>query len=308
VAAAPSRAGVSHLVDRLLVYLGLLTTAAGAAFLFRALAYYRLPLWDRPDSAWHRTLQPAGSLGHPFGWIGAGLMLVGVALYSGRKRIIALRGRGPMRTWLNLHIYLCLTGPFLVALHTAGKLSGLGVYSFWSMVVVAASGIVGRWLYQQFPRTAHGDAMTLQELKAEREAVHERLAGEFGLGPAVLGEIEEIAQRGVGRIRSRAGQGLLAAPLLLVDDLTRPVQVARLRRLLRRERKLPRREAETVISLLEREAGAARRLAFFDTFRTLFAYWHVVHLVFFAAMLVLLVMHVGAELFFGAGLMGGGGT
>ncbi len=305
---AGGRIELARVVDRLLVYLGLLTMAAGAAFLVQALAYYRLPLWDRPDSAWHRTLQPSGSLGHPFGWIGAGLMLVGVALYSGRKRIGLMRGRGPMRTWLNLHIYLCLTGPFLVALHTAGKLSGLGVYSFWSMVVVAASGILGRWLYQQFPRTAQGEAMSLAELTAEREAVHQRLATEFALAPAALAEIEAVSERGVRRIRSSAGQGLRAVPLLFVDDVARPVRLARLRARLRRERKLPRREAEAVLSLLKREAGAARRLAFFDTFRRLFTYWHVIHLVFFAAMLVLLVMHVGAELFFGAGLMGGAGS
>ena len=296
------------LLDRVILYLGLATAGVGAAFLLRAGAYYLLPLWDRPDSPWHRLLQPSGSIGHPFGWTGAALMLVGVLLYSGRKRVRLMRGRGPMRTWLNLHIYLCLTGPFLVALHTANKLNGLGVYSFWSMVVVAASGILGRWLYQQFPRTARGEAMTLDELRAEREAAHERLAGEFGLAPAILAEIEEASGRSVRRIRSSAGQGILAVPLLLADDVARPMQLARLRRRLRRERHLPRGEAEAVLALIRREAGAARRLAFFDTFRRLFTYWHVIHLVFFAAMLVLLVLHVGAELFFGAGLVGGAGA
>jgi hypothetical protein len=296
------RFGVSELVDRVIVYIGLATIAVGAAFLLRAGSYYLLPLWDRPDSPWHRALQPSGTVGHPFGWIGAGLMLLGVLLYSGRKRVRVMRGRGPMRTWLNLHIYLCLTGPFLVALHTADKLRGLGVYSFWSMVVVAASGIVGRWIYQQFPRTARGEAMTLEELRAEREAAHERLAGAFGLSPALLAQIEDVSQRHARRIRSSAGFGLLAVPLLFADDVARPVQLARLRRRLRRERRLPRREADAVLALIRREAGAARRLAFFDTFRRLFTYWHVIHLVFFAAMLVLLVLHVGTELFFGAGL------
>ena len=290
----------------MILYVGLLTAAAGAAFLARAGAYYLLPLWDRPDSPWHASLQPSGNVGHAFGWIGAGLMLLGVALYSGRKRIVAMRGRGPMRTWLNLHIYLCLTGPFLVALHTANKLGGLGVYSFWSMMVVAASGILGRWIYQQFPRTARGETMSLEELRAEREAVHERLAADFGLAPAALAEIEAVSERGVRRRASGAGPGIRTVPLLLVDDVAAPLRLAGLRRRLRRERKLPRREIDAVVALLRREASAGRRLAFFDTFRRLFAYWHVIHLVFFAAMLVLLVLHVGAELFFGAALVGGG--
>ncbi len=299
---AVRRIGVSEVVDKLILVIGLATIGVGAAFLVRAGAYYTLPLWDRPDSPWHKALQPSGDVGHSFGWIGAGLMLVGVLLYSGRKRIRLMRGRGPMRTWLNLHIYLCLTGPFLVALHTANKLKGLGVYSFWSMVVVAASGILGRWLYQQFPRTARGEAMTLEELRAEQEAAHERLATQFKLAPAVVAEIEDGSARSVRRIRSSTGVGLRAVPLLLVDDVVRPMRLARLRRRLRRERRLPRREADAVLGLIRRQAAAARRLAFFDTFRRLFTYWHVIHLVFFAAMLVLLVLHVGAELFFGAGL------
>ena len=300
------RFGVSEAVDRTILLVSLVTIGVGAAFLATAGAYYRLPLWDRPDSPWHGALQPSGNAGHAFGWIGAGLMLVGVLLYSGRKRIRLMRGKGPMRTWLNLHIYLCLTGPFLIALHTANKLRGLGVYSFWSMVVVAASGIIGRWIYQQFPRTARGETMTLDELKAERETARERLAGEFGLAPAVLADIEAASERSVRRIRTSAGLGLRAVPLLLVEDIARQVQMARLRQRLRRER-LPRREADAVLALIGRQANAARRVAFFDTFRRLFTYWHVIHLVFFAAMLVLLVLHVGAELFFGAGLVGGAG-
>ena len=301
------RFGVSEAVDRTILLVSLVTIGAGAAFLVTAGSYYRLALWDRPDSPWHAALQPSGNVGHAFGWIGAGLMLVGVLLYSGRKRIRLMRGKGPMRTWLNLHIYLCLTGPFLIALHTANKLNGLGVYSFWSMVVVAGSGIIGRWIYQQFPRTARGDTMTLDELKAEREAARERLAGEFGLAPAVLADIEAASERSVRRIRASAGLGLRAVPLLLVEDVARPVHMARLKQRLRRERRLPRREADAVLSLIGRQANAARRVAFFDTFRRLFTYWHVIHLVFFAAMLVLLVLHVGAELFFGAGLVGGAG-
>ncbi len=230
-------------------------------------------------------------------------MLTGVLLYSGRKRIGLMRGRGPMRTWLNLHIYLCLTGPFLVALHTADKLRGLGAYSFWSMMVVAASGVLGRWIYQQFPRTSRGDLMSLEELRVEREALHKRLA-ELGLAPALLTELEDASERGVRRIRTSAGQGLRAVPLLVADDLSRPAQLSQLRRRLRRERSLPRAEADAAIALLRREAAAARRLAFYDTFRRLFTWWHVIHLVFFAAMMVLLVLHVGTELFFGAGLVG----
>ena len=99
-------------MDRLILMVGTLSAVAGVWFLTRSAGYYHLPLWERPDNPLHGALRPSGSLGHPFAWVGAGLMLSGVFLYSTRKRLGVMRGRGPMRTWLNLHIYLCLSGPF----------------------------------------------------------------------------------------------------------------------------------------------------------------------------------------------------
>jgi hypothetical protein len=209
-----------------------------------------------------------------------------------------------MRTWLNLHIYLCLMGPVMVALHTALKLRGLGVYSFWSMMIVAASGIIGRWLYQQFPRSIKGEAMTLEEIRAEQAELRARLTGEFRSAPGLLAAVDDVAERGVRRIRSSSGGGVLALPLLLADDMTRPFRLAGIRRRLRKELHLARHETETLVTLIRRQVATVRRLAFLDTFRRVFAWWHVIHLVFFAAMLVLLVLHVASEAFFGANLVG----
>jgi hypothetical protein len=295
---------VSRQLDRLILIVGLGSAAVGAMFLARSAGYYTLPLWNRPDSPLHEALRPSGSLGHPFAWVGSAVMLVGVLLYSTRKRLGLLRGRGPMRTWLNLHIYLCLSGPFLVALHTAGKLRGLGVYSFWSMMIVAASGIIGRWIYQQFPRTIKGELMSLEEIRSEQSERRARLSSEFGLAREQLDAIDAITERSVGRIGKGTGGGLRALPRLLLDDLARPFRLAVLQRRMRRERNLARREARAVFQLIGRQVATARKLAFLDTFRSLFGYWHVVHLVFFAAMLVLLVLHVASELFFGVSLVG----
>ena len=288
----------------MILVVGILSAAAGVMFLLRSGGYYALPLWSRPDSPLHEALRPSGTLGHPFAWVGSALVLVGVLLYSSRKRVGFLRGRGPMRTWLNLHIYLCLGGPFLVALHTAGKLRGVGVYSFWSMMIVAASGIIGRWIYQQFPRTIKGELMSLEEIRSEQAERRERLSTEFKLDRAQLAAIDAVTERSVGGIGKGTGGGLRALPRLLADDLARPFRLAGLRRRLGRERQLARREARAIFDLIGRQVATARKLAFLDTFRALFGYWHVVHLVFFAAMLVLLVLHVGSELFFGVSLMG----
>lgn len=280
-----------------MLLLGIVTAAAIIAYLSQVGRYYLLPLWERPDSPLHRALQPSGSIGHRLGIAGTALVIVGVMIYSGRKRIGFMQGRGPMRTWLNVHIYLCLVGPVLVLLHSAMKFGGFAAWSFWSMAIVAGSGIAGRWIYQQFPRTIRGQEMTLEEIRTEQATARELLERAHTYAPNALASADAFAAASVARFK--AMHGFLALPGLFVDDVLRPFRLAALRRKLRRGR-LPKREVRAVIGLVRTQVTIARRVAFLDFFRRLFLYWHVTHLIFFVAMFVLLVLHVGAAVMFGA--------
>ncbi len=283
-------------MDRAALLAGILTAAAAVAFLSRVGQYYLLPLWDRPDFPFHRALRPAGDVGHALGIAGTMLIAVGVPLYSGRKRLAFLHGRGSMRTWLNVHIYLCLTGPLLVTLHSALKFGGLASWSYWSMMIVAGSGIVGRWLYQQFPRTIKGAEMNLDEVRAEQAAARDLLVQAHAHAPAALRAADAFAVGAVARIRSH---GVMTLPMLAMDDVLRPFRLAALHRRLQRVGKLPPAEATAIVALVREQVTLARRIVFFGLFRRLFHYWHVTHLVFFVAMIVFLAMHVGAAVFFG---------
>jgi hypothetical protein len=283
-------------VDRLVLLVGVLTAAAAVAYLSQVGQYYLLPLWERPDFPLHRALRPAGDVGHGLGIAGSALVGVGIMLYSGRKRTRVLQGRGPMRTWLNVHIYLCLTGPVLVTFHSTLKLHGLASWSYWSMMIVAGSGIVGRWLYQQFPRTIKGAEMGLDEVREEQTTAREILARAHAHAPAALAAADAFADRAVARIRSR---GALTLPWLVADDILRPFRLAALHGRLQRVGRLPRAEATAIVALVKEQVTLARRIAFLGLFRQLFHYWHVTHLVFFIAMIVFLVMHVAAAAFFG---------
>lgn len=258
--------------------------------------YYLLPLWERPDSPLHALLRPSGRVGHWLAYVGAGMIVIGVLIYSSRKRVPFLQRRGPMRTWLNVHIYLCLVGPLLVSFHTALKLHGVAVYSYWSMLIVASSGIFGRWLYQQFPRTTRDKEMSVEDMRTDQAEARSRLEAEFHLSPASLAEVDALAERSVRSI----GQGALALPRLLMDDIARPFRLAAMRRHLLSERRLPRSEAHALLGLLRRRVAAERRMAYWGTFRRFFTYWHVTHLIFFVSMIAMLVLHVASVLFFGA--------
>ena len=129
-----------------------LFSAVAYGYLIRnGLSYYRTPVNERPRHQAYKTFKPGGSYGHGYGVIGSAMMLL-MLLYSARKRIDFFKRFGPITHWLDIHIYLGIWGPLLIILHSSFKVHGLIAVSFYSMLAVALSGVLGRYLYLQIPR------------------------------------------------------------------------------------------------------------------------------------------------------------
>ena len=94
-------------------------------------------------------------IGHGIGIAGFVLMLMTATLYSLRKLRADARW-GSTAGWLKFHMVTGLVGPYMVLLHTAMRFNGLAGLAMLLTVVVAASGLVGRYLYTRVPRTAEG--------------------------------------------------------------------------------------------------------------------------------------------------------
>jgi hypothetical protein len=129
--------------------------------------YYTTPKSDRAFRPDYAEMKPSGYFSHGLGVIGATMITVGVALYSSRKRIRALWNLGRLSSWLEFHIFLCLVGPVLVIYHTTFKAGGIAAISLWTMLSVAASGIVGRFLYVIIPRNIKGSQLNSQQNNEE---------------------------------------------------------------------------------------------------------------------------------------------
>ena len=129
----------------------------------KGISYYLLPVEERVFHPEHLLLKPSGVLGHGFGIFGTLFMIIGVSIYMARKRYRFLSRLGLLKHWLEFHIFLCTLGPILVLFHTANKFGGLVAVSFWSMVAVFMSGIIGRFIYLQIPHSIEGRALSLAE-------------------------------------------------------------------------------------------------------------------------------------------------
>lgn len=103
-----------------------------------------------------RKIPPASELfGHGIGIVGFILMLLTETLYSLRKRTRSVKW-GRMSTWLQLHIFTGLVGPYMVLLHTSWKFNGLAGATTLLTIIIVVSGFIGRYIFTRIPRTLDG--------------------------------------------------------------------------------------------------------------------------------------------------------
>jgi xanthosine utilization system XapX-like protein len=116
---------------------------------------------------WYRSIPAAGSLfGHLIGVIGFLLMLLTETLYSFRKRSQKARW-GTMQSWLQLHIFTGLVGPYMVLLHTSWKFNGLAGATTLLTIIIVISGFVGRYIFTLIPRSLDGTEKPESATKAD---------------------------------------------------------------------------------------------------------------------------------------------
>ena len=256
--------------------------------------YYTTSLEERFFNPDHNILKPSGALGHGFGIIGTLMMIIGVGIYMIRKRYRKFFNIGYLKHWLEFHIFLCSVGPVLVLYHTAFKFGGIVSVSFWSMVLVVLSGVVGRFIYLQIPRTIQGRELSVQELIEIRDKLAIRVRSVLSEDVSTLSEFEKISS--ADRYKSFK---LSTAIGFLHRDF---FDIKRVMLLLKKRIKLlgiDKNEQKELIKAARSELTMARRIAFLRTSQKLFQLWHIFHLPFAIAMFVIMVIHVIVTIVFG---------
>jgi hypothetical protein len=180
----------------------------------------------------------------------------------------------------------------MILFHTAFKFGGIVSVSFWSMVAVVASGVIGRFIYLQIPRSIEGRELSLGEVKAMKADLGVLLK-ETGLseaGSQVILEATKVQYSVVeGNILSR-----------LFRHYQEDRQTLRRVKGTLRDNQLGGEQARQLLKLVRHEITLNRRIERLQTMQQLFRYWHVAHLPFALIMLVIMIIHVVVTVTFGA--------
>lgn len=238
--------------------------------------YYILPIEERFYHSKHDWFKPSGAYGHGLGIIGTLMILFGVSIYIARKRHSFLSKYIRLKYLLEFHIFLCTLGPILVLFHTAYKFGGIVSIAFWSMVAVVISGVIGRFIYNQIPKTIGGRELTLNEVKGLKNDLATTLDEQTHIDDETKLLIKNITNS--ERSSSR--------------DLKKLKKVLR-------KKNLPKDDKAYIVKLVKDDISLSGKISRLLTMQKYFKYWHIIHLPFALIMLVIVIIHIGITLAFG---------
>jgi hypothetical protein len=251
-----------------------------------------------------RYITPQRGFGYWLGIVG-GSMMVLLLIYSARKRAAWLRWIGGIPSWFEIHMVLGIVGPILVLFHANFRLGASNSnVALICMLLVAGSGVVGRYIYTRLHAHLDGHQDTLEQLKAVGEKLRAQTTSIEFL-PGVLDAIERVEKGLIEPPKGTAtrilhlftgGARSLVARWLVRREIRRAVGSAITRRSSTREAALIARHAIQLGAVARRYADrrleAGRRTVEYRAYARLFSYWHVLHIPLFFMLLISAIVHV----------------
>jgi hypothetical protein len=180
----------------------------------------------------------------------------------------------------------------MVLFHTAFKFGGLVAISFWSMVAVFISGIIGRFIYIQIPRTIEGRELSLNEVREMKMGIGDTLKNSYSLDKESYELIIESTRKKVELVHSNFITGVVKK--YLEDRKT----INNVKNFIK-NKSLARSEKRQILDLVKNDISLNRKIERLVMMQNLFKYWHVAHLPFALIMLIIMVIHVIVTVIFG---------
>lgn len=275
-----------------IIVLSAIVIAAFAIISYIGFSYYNISVEERFFHPDHLKLKPSGFLGHGLGIVGSLLMIIGVSFYMARKRLRTFTRLGILKHWLEFHIFLCTLGPIMVLFHTSFKFGGLVAISFWSMVAVFLSGIIGRFIYIQIPRTIEGRELNLNEVREMKSDIGAIIGKMIDLDEESYNVIVDSTRKKVELYHNNFFVRYIRK---YSDDMK---TLRKVKTVLKRNN-ISKTQHKQVLNLVKSDISLNRRIERLVTMQNLFKYWHVAHLPFAFVMLIIMIIHVGVTIVFG---------
>lgn len=246
-------------------------------------------------------LYRAGStLGYNLGLTG-GLMMLSLLLYPLRKRFAFARSWGPLKHWFRIHMIFGVAGPLLILFHSTFRIGSMNArVALYSMLLVATSGVVGRFVYRHIHSGLYGSKLSLVEAENELSLSSTEINAVLTLSPAI-GESLQAFHRLAFRDANGAARLLRFVTLrwqgLLLGSRLKRTALKTLRQIstaTKSDEQSPQLKIISVTLPIDRYIDAVITTSQFLIWERLFSLWHVAHIPFLYLLLFSGIVHVVA--------------
>ena len=247
---------------------------------------------------WYTSGSPVGyNLG-----LAGGLLMLALLVYPLKKRLRFLQRLGSIKPWFIFHMSCGILGPLLVIFHSTFRIgSQNAMVAMVSMLLVAGSGVVGRYIYVRVHDGQSGQELKLDELEGDEESEALNFNRDMHWAPDVIAMLMNFREEA-----KRPGHGARESALRF---LRLPWLERRVRRQCRRalsghldKRAVARQwdpqkrvlRGHQFDALVARYTATVKRAAQYDVYKRLFSLWHVLHVPFLYLLAASAVYHVVA--------------
>lgn len=230
------------------------------------------------------AIKSGTGVGYYLGVVG-GVMMLLMLLYPLRKHVGWARNWGPLRYWFMLHMLFGIGGPVLVLFHSTFHVKSLNAgVALFSMLLVAFSGIVGRFIYKRIHHGLYGRQSNLEELQQAVDTNQERVNMVLIEVPGISEKLKlfrdtAIAQKGAFPIRVWKFMTMGWRRRRLANYCHRELQraVVVLAKTQGWDRNQQDRHYHAVVMQVNDYLAAVLAAAQFSAYERLFRLWHILH-------------------------------
>ena len=240
-------------------------------------------------------LSAENGAGYILGIVGGSLMLM-LLLYPLSKRNQLLTRIIPMRYWFGLHMFFGIIGPVMILFHSNFQIGSMNsTIALTSMLLVAGSGIIGRYIYTNIHHGLYGKRITLNELREEAGIKHSELLRIYKLDKKLNKRYSLMEQRALQNYTGIT-VSLLHAVSLSIDSYRLH---SRTRKILhaachRNALNMTPEKTAIIMAFVDRYTAALRKIVAFRIYERMFSLWHILHLPLFFMMIITAVIHIFA--------------
>lgn len=240
-------------------------------------------------------------IGYFLGLVGGSMMLI-MLLYSLRKRVSFMRSWFATKYWFRMHMMFGVLGPTLILYHCAFSLGSTNSnVALFCMLVVATSGLVGRYIYRQIHYGLYGSKTTATQLKEDFTSSRKEMESLFNRYPDFEQKLFKINISDLEKRQNIFKQFFnifafsIKGRFAYYSSLR---TLSKVKKLLRLHEKWDPKTARKLYSdskqLLAIYYATIRKIVGFQFYERMFALWHVLHIPLFIMMIISGITHVFA--------------